>query len=96
MVFGPAGLARSGVDADCGFGLFSFGLADAILGLRDDLGLGDDFFDVVARQYLGGGVRVRSVERRTETRDKNQKCHSQIKLSLMTWHLIHTLEFQCE
>jgi len=57
----------------------------------------DDFFDVVARQYLGGGcVCVLLKEKRTETRDKNQKCHSQIKLSLMTWHLIHTLEFQCE
>lgn len=49
----------------------------------------DDFFDVVARQYLGGREKDRE-------RDKNQKCHSQIKLSLMTWHLIHTLEFQCE
>ena len=32
----------------------------------------DDFFDVVARQYLGGGVRVRSVEREKD-RDKRQK-----------------------
>ena len=32
----------------------------------------DDFFDVVARQYWGGRVRVRSVEREKD-RDKRQK-----------------------
>ena len=41
----------------------------------------DDFFDVVARQYFGGG---------------SWEGVRKIKLSLMTWHLIHTLEFQCE
>lgn len=33
----------------------------------------DDFFDVVARQYFGGELGGR----RTEKRDKIQKCHSQ-------------------
>ena len=50
----------------------------------------DDFFDVVARQYLGGR------EKDERDRNSNQKCHSQNQLNLMTWHLIHTLEFQCE
>ena len=59
----------------------------------------DDFFDVVARQYFGGEVGrvVCSGKRkgpRKETKIKNAIL--KIKLSLMTWHLIHTLEFQCE
>lgn len=52
----------------------------------------DDFFDVVARQYLGGSWEGEGP--RKETKFKNAIL--KIKLSLMTWHLIHTLEFQCE